>query len=36
MPEGGVDDCIRRRCSAAQAFQVLQITSMRLRARSLK
>jgi hypothetical protein len=30
MPEGGVDDGIRRGCSAAQTFQVLQIASMRL------
>ena len=30
MPEGGVDDGIGRGCSAAQAFPVLQIASMRL------
>src|SRR5580698_6305779 len=36
MPEGGVDDGIGRRCSAAQAFQVLQVASMRLGARGLK
>ncbi len=33
MPEGSVDDGIGRGCSAAQAFQVLQIASMRLGAR---
>ena len=36
MPEGGVDDGIGRGCSAAQAFQVLQIASMRLGAGGFK
>jgi hypothetical protein len=36
MPEGGVNDGIRRRCSVAQAFQVLQIASMRLGAGGIK
>jgi hypothetical protein len=36
MPEGGVDDGISRGCSAAQAFQVLQIASMRLGTGGLK
>ena len=36
MPEGGVDDGIGRGRSAAQAFQVLQIASMRLGARGFK
>jgi hypothetical protein len=36
MPEGCVDDGIRRSCAAAQAFQVLQIASMRLGTRVFK
>jgi hypothetical protein len=36
VPEGGVDDGIRRGCSAAEAFQVLQIASMRLCAGGFK
>jgi hypothetical protein len=36
MPEGGVDDGIRRGCSAAQGFQVLQIAAMRLGAGGFK
>jgi hypothetical protein len=36
MPESGVDDGIGCGCSAAQAFQVLQIASMRLGADGLK
>ena len=36
MPEGGVDDGIGRGCSAAQAFQVVQIASMRLGAGGFK
>jgi hypothetical protein len=36
MPESGVDDGIRRCCSATQAFQLLQIASMRLGAGGFK
>ena len=36
MPEGGVDNGVRCGCSAAQAFQVLQIASMRLGAGGVK
>src|ERR1700689_5376721 len=36
MPEGGVDDGVRRGCSAAQSFQVLQIASMCLGAGGFK
>ena len=32
MPEGGVDDSVGRRCSAAQAFQVFEVALMRLSA----
>ena len=36
VPEGGVDHGIRRGCSAAQAFHVFQIASMRLSAGGFK
>jgi hypothetical protein len=36
MLKGCVDHSVRRGCSAAQAFQVLQITSLHLSARGFK